>query len=137
MFHVWDHFDYTGNKTWFQQQGWPLLKVCYAAVLLSPLVLPLGQGVAQFHLDKLIPDLHFNDSTLVTAPCNSPEQVPITFGKEVHAIRWLAALTVLCRLCTRSTGHLAIIQRHRERLRSVRRYGHDLPRRSVIMRTRF
>ncbi|KAH9838020.1 glycoside hydrolase family 95 protein [Rhodofomes roseus] len=63
MFHVWDHYDYTGNKTWFQQQGWPLLK-----------------GVAEFHLDKLIPDLHFNDSTLVTAPCNSPEQVPITFG---------------------------------------------------------
>ncbi|KAH9923863.1 glycoside hydrolase family 95 protein [Fomitopsis serialis] len=63
MFHVWDHYDYTGNKTWFQQQGWPLLK-----------------GVAQFHLDKLIPDLYFNDSTLVTAPCNSPEQVPITFG---------------------------------------------------------
>ncbi|KZT71231.1 glycoside hydrolase family 95 protein [Daedalea quercina L-15889] len=63
MIHVWDHYDYTGNKTWFQQQGWPLLK-----------------GVAEFHLDKLIPDLHFNDSTLVTAPCNSPEQVPITFG---------------------------------------------------------
>ncbi|PCH37096.1 glycoside hydrolase family 95 protein [Wolfiporia cocos MD-104 SS10] len=63
MIHVWDHFDYTNNVTWFKQQGWPLLK-----------------GVAQFHLDKLIPDLHFNDSTLVTAPCNSPEQVPITFG---------------------------------------------------------
>ncbi|CCM03449.1 uncharacterized protein FIBRA_05582 [Fibroporia radiculosa] len=63
MIHVWDHFDYTNNITWFREQGWPLLK-----------------SVAEFHLDKLIPDLHFNDSTLVTNPCNSPEQVPITFG---------------------------------------------------------
>ncbi|KAI0916115.1 hypothetical protein AcW1_010031 [Taiwanofungus camphoratus] len=63
MIHVWDHFDYTNNITWFQSQGWPLLK-----------------GVAQFHLDKLISDLYFNDSTLVVNPCNSPEQVPITFG---------------------------------------------------------
>lgn len=54
--------------------------------VLVSLTLSLDQGVAQFHLDKLIPDLHFNDSTLVTAPCNSPEQVPITFGKEVHTI---------------------------------------------------
>lgn len=63
MIHVWDHFDYTNNVMWFKEQGWPLLK-----------------GVAQFHLDKLIADLHFNDSTLVTNPCNSPEQAPITFG---------------------------------------------------------
>ncbi|KZT06742.1 glycoside hydrolase family 95 protein [Laetiporus sulphureus 93-53] len=63
MIHVWDHFDYTNDVEWFKSQGWPLLK-----------------GVAQFHLDKLIPDLHFNDATLVTNPCNSPEQVPITFG---------------------------------------------------------
>ncbi|OSX62210.1 glycoside hydrolase family 95 protein [Postia placenta MAD-698-R-SB12] len=62
MIHVWDHFDYTNNVMWFKEQGWPLLK-----------------GVAQFHLDKLIADLHFNDSTLVTNPCNSPEQAPITF----------------------------------------------------------
>ncbi|GJE92362.1 glycoside hydrolase family 95 protein [Phanerochaete sordida] len=63
MLHVWDHFDYSGDTQWWQTQGWPLLK-----------------GVAQFHLSKLIPDEHFNDSTLVVAPCNSPEQVPITFG---------------------------------------------------------
>ncbi|KIJ56403.1 glycoside hydrolase family 95 protein [Sphaerobolus stellatus SS14] len=63
MLHVWDHFDYTGDVTWFKAQGWPLLK-----------------GVASFHLDKLINDLHFNDGTLVVAPCNSPEQSPITFG---------------------------------------------------------
>jgi len=36
--------------------------------------------VASFHLDKLLPDLHFNDSTLVVNPCNSPEQAPITLG---------------------------------------------------------
>ena len=61
--HVFDHFDYTHDVAWWQQQGWPLLK-----------------GVAQFHLTKLIPDGHFNDTTLVVAPCNSPEQAPITFG---------------------------------------------------------
>ncbi|CAL1710806.1 unnamed protein product [Somion occarium] len=63
MIHVWDHFDYTNNLDWFKAQGWPLLK-----------------GVASFHLDKLIPDLRFNDSSLVVSPCNSPEQVPITLG---------------------------------------------------------
>ena len=44
------------------------------------------QGVASFHLQKLIPDLHFNDSTLVVNPCNSPEQVPITFGVQLRCI---------------------------------------------------
>ncbi|KAF7313804.1 Glycoside hydrolase family 95 protein [Mycena chlorophos] len=63
MIHVWDHFDYTNDITWWKSQGWPLVK-----------------GVASFHLDKLIPDESFKDGTLVTAPCNSPEQVPITFG---------------------------------------------------------
>ncbi|RDB26766.1 putative alpha-fucosidase A [Hypsizygus marmoreus] len=63
MIHVWDHFDHTNDVAWWRAQGWPLLK-----------------GVASFHLDKLIPDLHFNDSTLVVNPCNSPEQAPITFG---------------------------------------------------------
>ncbi|TFK47366.1 glycoside hydrolase family 95 protein [Heliocybe sulcata] len=63
MIHVWDHFDYTNDVQWWRSQGWPLLK-----------------GVASFHLNKLVPDLHFNDSTLVVTPCNSPEQLPITFG---------------------------------------------------------
>lgn len=63
MIHVWDHFDHTNDVTWWKCQGWPLIK-----------------GVASFHLDKLIPDLYFNDSTLVVTPCNSPEQTPITFG---------------------------------------------------------
>ncbi|KAF8157029.1 glycoside hydrolase family 95 protein [Crassisporium funariophilum] len=63
MMHVWDHFDHTNDVDWWKSQGWPLIK-----------------GVASFHLDKLIPDLHFNDSTLVVSPCNSPEQVPITFA---------------------------------------------------------
>ncbi|KAF5366281.1 hypothetical protein D9758_005662 [Tetrapyrgos nigripes] len=63
MIHVWDHFDYTNDVEWWRRQGWPLIK-----------------GVASFHLDKLIPDLYFNDDTLVVAPCNSPEQAPITLG---------------------------------------------------------
>ncbi|KAM5543882.1 hypothetical protein V8D89_002499 [Ganoderma adspersum] len=63
MVHVWDHFDFTQDTDWFKAQGWPLLK-----------------GVAQFHLQKLVPDTRFNDSTLVTIPCNSPEQAPITLG---------------------------------------------------------
>ncbi|KAM5541725.1 hypothetical protein V8D89_004454 [Ganoderma adspersum] len=63
MFHVWDHLDFTQDVAWFKSQGWPLLK-----------------SVAQFHLQKLVPDDRFNDSTLVVVPCNSPEQVPITQG---------------------------------------------------------
>ncbi|KAI0051595.1 glycoside hydrolase family 95 protein [Auriscalpium vulgare] len=63
MVHVWDHFDFTGDTIWWKAQGWPLLK-----------------AVAEFHLDKLVPDEHFHDSSLVVVPCNSPEQAPITFG---------------------------------------------------------
>ncbi|KAI0718400.1 glycoside hydrolase family 95 protein [Cerioporus squamosus] len=63
MLHVWDHFDFTQDIAWFKSQGWPLLK-----------------SAAQFHLQKLVPDERFNDSTLVVVPCNSPEQVPITLG---------------------------------------------------------
>ncbi|KAF9479521.1 glycoside hydrolase family 95 protein [Pholiota conissans] len=63
MLHVWDHFDFTNDVDWWKRQGWPLIK-----------------GAASFHLEKLMPDLHFNDSTLVVNPCNSPEQAPITFG---------------------------------------------------------
>ncbi|KAG0695845.1 glycoside hydrolase family 95 protein [Suillus ampliporus] len=63
MIHAWDHFDHTNDVQWWKTQGWPLVK-----------------SVANFHLEKLIEDLHFNDLTLVTAPCNSPEQVPITLG---------------------------------------------------------
>ncbi|PPQ70422.1 hypothetical protein CVT24_013172 [Panaeolus cyanescens] len=63
MFHVWDHFDHTNDVAWWKKQGYPLVK-----------------SVASFHLDKLMADLYFNDSTLVVNPCNSPEQAPITFG---------------------------------------------------------
>ncbi|KAJ8481341.1 hypothetical protein ONZ51_g6064 [Trametes cubensis] len=63
MIHVWDHYDFTQDVEWFKAQGYPLLK-----------------SAAQFHLQKLIPDERFNDSTLVVNPCNSPEQVPITMG---------------------------------------------------------
>jgi hypothetical protein len=63
MIHAYDRLSFTNNHTWWKQQGWPLLK-----------------GVALFHLQKLIPDEHFKDGTLITAPCNSPEQRPITFG---------------------------------------------------------
>ncbi|KAI1792253.1 Six-hairpin glycosidase-like protein [Ganoderma leucocontextum] len=63
MLHVWEDFDFTQDADWFKAQGWPLLK-----------------GVAQFHLQKLVPDVHFNDSTLIVVPCNSPEQAPITLG---------------------------------------------------------
>ncbi|KIY52195.1 glycoside hydrolase family 95 protein [Fistulina hepatica ATCC 64428] len=63
MVHAWDHFDYTNDVDWWQAQGWPLLK-----------------GTAGLHLDRLIEDLYFNDSTLVVNPCNSPEQTYITLG---------------------------------------------------------
>ncbi|KDN34548.1 hypothetical protein RSAG8_12351, partial [Rhizoctonia solani AG-8 WAC10335] len=63
MIHVYDHFDYTNDVAWWRTQGWPLLK-----------------GVTQFWLDHLIEDRRFRDGTLVTAPCNSPEQAIVTFG---------------------------------------------------------
>ena len=55
--------------------------------------LTMLQGVASFHLDRLIPDLHFHDSTLVVNPCNSPEQIPTTLGSLdlLHSQRFLNA----------------------------------------------
>jgi alpha-L-fucosidase 2 len=58
MLHVYDRLSFTNNVTWWRAQGWPLLK-----------------SVTAFHLDKLIPD-----ATLVTVPCASPEQSPLSFG---------------------------------------------------------
>ncbi|KAL1631649.1 hypothetical protein SLS54_000411 [Diplodia seriata] len=63
MQHVYDHFDYTGNTTWFSTQGYPLIR-----------------GIADFWLSQLQYDRWFNDGTLVVNPCNSPEQPPTTFG---------------------------------------------------------
>lgn len=63
MIHVYDHFDYTNDVAWWRAQGWPLLK-----------------GVASFWLDHLVEDRYFKDGTLITAPCNSPEQSYITLG---------------------------------------------------------
>lgn len=34
MFHVYDHFDYTGDMVWWKAVGWPLLKVCFSSPLL-------------------------------------------------------------------------------------------------------
>lgn len=86
MDHVWDHFDYTNDLDWWKSQGWPLVKVRHILLFIS---MHLGsfavKGVAGFHLDKLIPDLHFNDSTLVVNPCNSPEQAPITLGASTES----------------------------------------------------
>ncbi|KAF7303769.1 Glycoside hydrolase family 95 protein [Mycena indigotica] len=61
--HIWDHYEVSQDTLWWRTQGWPLIK-----------------AIAGFHLDKLIPDEKFHDGTLVVAPCNSPEQAPITFG---------------------------------------------------------
>ncbi|CAL5867131.1 uncharacterized protein PFLUO_LOCUS1343 [Penicillium psychrofluorescens] len=63
MQHVWDHYDYTRNNTWFKTQGWPLLK-----------------GVTAFWLSQLQEDQFTNDNTLVVNPCTSPEHGPVTFG---------------------------------------------------------
>ncbi|KAH8816788.1 glycosyl hydrolase family 65, N-terminal domain-containing protein [Xylogone sp. PMI_703] len=63
MQHVLDHFDYSQNVTWLQQQAYPLLK-----------------GVAQFWLTQLQEDEFYDDNSLVVNPCNSPEHGPTTFG---------------------------------------------------------
>ena len=79
MIHAWDHFDYTNDVAWWKDQGWPLVKVPSRPAHIRG-YLQVFQGIAQFHLQKLIPDEYFNDSSLVVAPCNSPEQPPVTFG---------------------------------------------------------
>ena len=54
--HVWDHFDYTQDTTWYQSVGYPIIK-----------------GTAQFWLSQLVEDEYSNDGLLVVNPCNSPE----------------------------------------------------------------
>jgi alpha-L-fucosidase 2 len=63
MTHVFDHYSYSQNTTWFLAQGYPLMK-----------------GVAQFWLSQLQKDGFFDDGTLVVNPCNSPEHGPTTFA---------------------------------------------------------
>lgn len=63
MQHVWDSFDYTQDKAWFQEQGYPLIK-----------------GTAEFWLSSLQEDKFFEDGSLVVNPCNSAETGPTTFG---------------------------------------------------------
>lgn len=67
MQHVWDHYDFTNDKNWYRDVGYPLIK-----------------GVAQFHLSTLLEDKYFKDGTLVVNPCNSPEQPPSTFGCAIN-----------------------------------------------------
>ena len=63
MEHVFNRWDYGKNNDWLEKQGWQLLR-----------------GAAEFWLGQLVEDKHFNDSTLVANPCNSPEQNPTTFA---------------------------------------------------------
>ncbi|EKG13099.1 Six-hairpin glycosidase-like protein [Macrophomina phaseolina MS6] len=63
MQHVYDHYEYSGDDSWYVAQGYPLIK-----------------GVAQFWLSQLQPDARFADGTLVVNPCNSPEHGPTTFA---------------------------------------------------------
>lgn len=65
MTHVIDHLEYgSGSISWWQKQGWPLVK-----------------GVAEFWLDNIFVDDRHEDGTMVVNPCNSPEQAPITLGR--------------------------------------------------------
>lgn len=63
MSHVYDHYTYSGDISWWTSTGYPLLR-----------------GQAVFWLSQLQEDTHFNDGTLVVNPCNSPEHGPTTFG---------------------------------------------------------
>jgi alpha-L-fucosidase 2 len=63
MQHIYDHYTYSLDATWFLQQGYPLMK-----------------GIGQFWISQLQPDQFFNDGTLVVNPCNSPEHGPTTFA---------------------------------------------------------
>jgi len=38
------------------------------------------KSTAEFWLDNIFEDGHFKDGSLVVNPCNSPEQLPTTFG---------------------------------------------------------
>jgi alpha-L-fucosidase 2 len=63
MQHVHDYYEYSQDPTWFQEQGYPLMK-----------------GVAEFWLSQLQPDIFFHDGALVVNSCNSPEHGPTTFA---------------------------------------------------------
>lgn len=56
MQNVWDRYDYGRDTTWYRATGYPLMK-----------------AVAEYWIHEMVPDLYWNDGTLVAAPCNSPE----------------------------------------------------------------
>jgi len=59
--HLWEHYQFTGDKTFLQTKAYPLMK-----------------GAAEFCIDWLVED---NNGLLVTAPSTSPENVFITDKK--------------------------------------------------------
>jgi len=63
--HLWEHFQYTQDKKFLKEQGYPLMK-----------------GAAAFMLHWLVKDPE--SRYLVTAPSTSPENVFTVNGKEYH-----------------------------------------------------
>jgi hypothetical protein len=82
---VWDHFDYSQDKKWYREVGYPILK-----------------GSAEFWLSQLVEDKYFNDSTLVVNPCNSPEHGPTVSTSGI----WKAAQIIVHRIPTTDTDVL-------------------------------
>ncbi|ODA83516.1 hypothetical protein RJ55_02030 [Drechmeria coniospora] len=63
MQHVWDHFEYTQDRTFLRTTGYPLMR-----------------DVSKFWLSQLQEDKYSKDGSLVANPCTSPEHGPTTFG---------------------------------------------------------
>ncbi|KYK60821.1 putative glycoside hydrolase family 95 protein [Drechmeria coniospora] len=63
MQHVWDHFEYSQDRTFLRTTGYPLMR-----------------DVSKFWLSQLQEDKYSKDGSLVANPCTSPEHGPTTFG---------------------------------------------------------
>ncbi len=74
--HAWDHYQFTGDKTYLRATAWPLMK-----------------GSAQFFLDYLTK--HPTKDWLISGPSNSPEQGGLVMGPAMdhQIIRSLFGIT--------------------------------------------
>lgn len=97
--HLWEHFNYTGDKSYLRETAWPIMK-----------------EAGEFWLDYLSED---TDGTLVSSPSYSPEHGDIAVGATIdQEIAWDLFTNLLAanEYVKENTGFIDSIRDARERL---------------------
>jgi alpha-L-fucosidase 2 len=101
--HLWEHFLYTGNKQFLEEEAWPLLK-----------------GAAEFVLDWMMMD---GNGYWVTNPSSSPENVFTIDGKQYQISKAstmdMSLIRELFAVCLKAAGILGIDEAFTQKIAAV------------------